>query len=154
MIDRNFWFLDTLVQVRASFNDSSDRISVLEHRVPYGDSPPLHLHRTEDEIFYVLAGEFRFRVGEKQQRLGIGACVVAPKRVPHTYLAESAEGGRFLTVTSDGEFERFVRAVSRSTQHLELPTPAGPPTVDMMGNLAKIAANHGIEFCGPPLQMI
>jgi uncharacterized cupin superfamily protein len=28
--------------------------------VPAGWSPPLHIHRREDEAFYVLEGEFTF----------------------------------------------------------------------------------------------
>ena len=151
MINESLWFLDTLVQVRASFNDGSNRISVLEHHAPPGDSPPLHLHRNEDEIFYVLAGEFRFQLGEKQRRLGVGACVVAQQGVPHTYRVESPTG-RFLTVTGGEDFERFVRAVGRPADQMVLPPPAGPTTVEMMARLAKIAASHGIEFCGPPLQ--
>src|SRR5438132_8133321 len=26
--------------------------------------PPLHIHRTEDEFFYVLSGEFNFQLGD------------------------------------------------------------------------------------------
>src|SRR5687767_12204262 len=37
---RQFWFLDTRVVVRTSFKDGQDRISVLEHEAPHGDSPP------------------------------------------------------------------------------------------------------------------
>jgi uncharacterized cupin superfamily protein len=39
---------------------------VLEHRVPHGDSPPLHVHRNEDEVFHVLEGELRFVAGDRQ----------------------------------------------------------------------------------------
>ncbi|MBX3374665.1 MAG: hypothetical protein KF817_12610 [Phycisphaeraceae bacterium] len=39
--DRNLWFLNTLVSIRLSAGDGHDGISVLEHRVPFGDSPPL-----------------------------------------------------------------------------------------------------------------
>ena len=42
-----------------------------------------------------------------------GAIVLAPKGVPHTYRVESPQGGRCLTVTVHGDFERFVRAMSR-----------------------------------------
>jgi len=50
------WFLDSLVTIRVSVSDGQDGISILEHFVPYGSSPPLHLHRTEDEVFHVLEG--------------------------------------------------------------------------------------------------
>src|SRR5437867_2535130 len=107
------WFQDSLVTIRVSMSDGQDGISVLEHRVPYGASAVLHLHRTEDEVFHVLEGEFRVRVKDEEHRLRAGDVVLAPKGVPHTYRVESAEGGRFHTITVRGDFERFVRAVSR-----------------------------------------
>src|SRR5918996_445631 len=51
------WFLNTLVTVHARHDQGEDGISVLESLAPYGDSPPLHVHRTEDELFHVLEGE-------------------------------------------------------------------------------------------------
>ena len=124
------WFQDSLVTIRVSTAEGQDGISVLEHRVPYGFSPPLHLHRTEDEIFHVLEGEFRVQVGDQEHRLRAGDILLGPKGVPHTYRVESAAGGRCVTITVRGDFERFVRAVSRPAQRPELPEPADhhPPT--------------------------
>jgi len=44
-----FWFLDSLVTIRVSTSEGPDGISVLEHRMPYGSSPPFHLHRSSAE---------------------------------------------------------------------------------------------------------
>ena len=51
---RHLWFLNTRVTARVSYRDGTDGISVLEHQAPHGDSPPLHVHRNEDEVFHVL----------------------------------------------------------------------------------------------------
>ena len=146
------WFQDSLVTVRVSTADGQDGISVLEHRVPYGFSPPLHLHRTEDEIFHVLEGEFRVQVRDQEHRLRAGDILLGPKGVPHTYRVESAQGGRCVTITVRGDFERFVRAVSRPAQRPELPAPAGPPSADAIQVLRATAAQYGIELVGPPLR--
>jgi len=146
-----FWFLNTLVLVRVAHTEGTDGMSVLEHRAPPGDSPPLHVHRTEDEFFYILAGEFRFRVAETERRPGPGEMLLARKGVPHTYRIESPEGGRCLTVTTGGDFERFVREMSRPAQRLELPPPAGPPTSADIEALSRIAQRYGIDLVGPPL---
>ena len=53
---RTLWFLNTRVAIRISALDGADGISVLEHRASFGDSPPLHIHHDEDEIFHVLEG--------------------------------------------------------------------------------------------------
>jgi len=120
--------------------------------MPYGSSAPLHLHRTEDELFQILEGEYRVKVQDQEQRVGPGAILLAPKGVPHTYRVESPQGGRCLTITVRGDFERFVRAVSRPAERPELPPPAGPPSADAIEKLKAAAAKYGIELVGPPLQ--
>src|SRR5437870_13599376 len=146
------WFQNSLVTIRVSMSDGQDGISVLEHRVPYGFSPPLHLHRTEDEVLHVLEGEFCLRVNDQEHRLGAGDALLAQKGVPHTYRVESAQGGRCLTITVRGDFERFVRAMARPAERPELPAPAGPPSAEAIAALKAAAAKYGIEFVGPPLQ--
>jgi mannose-6-phosphate isomerase-like protein (cupin superfamily) len=145
------WFLNSFVTVRVSERDGQDGISVLEHRVPFGDSPPLHLHRTEDEVFHILEGEFQVMVRDQEHRVGAGHVLLAPKGVPHTYRAESLQGGLFLTVTVRGDFERFVRALGRPAERPELPEPAAAPSPEAIQALTATAAQYGIEFVGPPL---
>jgi hypothetical protein len=151
MAIEHLWFLNTLVQIRASVLEGSDGISLLEHRARFHDSAPLHIHHTEDEIFWILEGEVRFRLEGKERHVEAGDCLLAPKGKAHTYCVESARGARWLTVTGNGDFERFVRAVSRPAERGELPPPAGPPNAEAMANLVEIAKRHGIELCGPPL---
>jgi quercetin dioxygenase-like cupin family protein len=146
------WFLDALVTIRVSTSAGQDGISVLEHRMPYGSSAPFHLHRTEDELFQILEGEYRVKVQDQEQRVGPGTILLAPKGVPHTYRVESAQGGRCLIITARGDFERFVRAMSRPAERPELPKPAGPPSADAIEKLKAVAAKFGIEIVGPPLQ--
>jgi quercetin dioxygenase-like cupin family protein len=152
MNTNQLWFQNSLVTIRVSASDGQDGISILEHLVPYGFSPPLHLHRTEDEVFHVLEGEFRVKIKDQEHRLGPGDMLLAPKGVPHTYRVESAQGARGLAITARGDFERFVRAVSRPAERPELPPPAGPPSADAVQALKAAAAKHGIELVGPPLQ--
>jgi cupin domain len=99
----------------------------------------------------VLEGELRLRAGDAELRLGPGDAAVGAAGVPHTYRVESAQGARWLVVTTRGDFERFVRAVSRPAERGELPAPRGPPTGDRADALATAAREHGIELVGPPL---
>jgi mannose-6-phosphate isomerase-like protein (cupin superfamily) len=149
---RQFWFLNTLVTVHASHDEGQDGVSLIESRAPYGDSPPLHVHHTEDEVFHVLEGELRLQAGDDEVWLRAGETLVAPMGVAHTYRVESFEGARWMVVTTHGDFERFVRALSRPADRGELPAPAGPPTPEQAAALAAAAAEHGIEFVGPPLE--
>ena len=70
--ENQLWFLDSFVTIRVSGSEGADGMSVLDHRQPYGSSPPFHLHRTEDELFHVLEGEYRVKAGEKEHRMGAG----------------------------------------------------------------------------------
>jgi quercetin dioxygenase-like cupin family protein len=146
---RVLWFLNTRVTIRLSARDGSSGISVLEHQASHGDSPPLHVHHDEDEIFHVLEGEVRYRVGEQERQANVGETLLAPKGVPHTYRVESAEA-RMLTITR-GEFENFVRAFGRPAERDGLPDPSGPPTPEQAEALARACRQFGIELVGPPL---
>src|SRR3954451_20789237 len=90
---RDLWFLNTRVLIRVSYQDGRDDISVLEHWAGFRDGPPLHVHQSEDEVFQVLAGEVRFRVGDREQRARAGDILLVPQGTPHTYRVESPEGG-------------------------------------------------------------
>lgn len=145
------WFLETLVYVRISGSESADGISVLEHRAYHGDSPPLHIHHTEDEVFVVLEGEFRFVIGASEHRLKPGETILAPKGIPHAYRVESSEGGKWLTITTAHDFENFVKAISKTADSDALPPRLGPPTEEFKKHLTEVSASFNIEIVGPPL---
>jgi quercetin dioxygenase-like cupin family protein len=147
----HLWFLDTRVIVRIRHADGADGLSVLEHHACHGDSPPLHVHRDEDEVFHILEGELRFRVGDKDIRATAGESLLAPKGVPHTYRVECSGGARWLTIVRGGDFEGFVRAFSRPAERNGLPNPSGPPSPEQAEALARACLRHGIELVGPPL---
>ena len=144
-------FLNGLAIVRVRHDEGEDGISVLERLAPHGESPPLHVHQNEDELFHVLEGELRVRAGDTEVRIGAGETILGPKGVPHTYRVESHEGARWLVITRGGNFERFVRAQSRPAERAEPPAAQGPPTPEQADALAAAAREHGIELVGPPL---
>jgi mannose-6-phosphate isomerase-like protein (cupin superfamily) len=145
------WFFDTEVIIRVSGTEDGDRISVLDHRAPFGNSPPLHRHIDEDEIFHIISGTFRFVVDGKQLTVSAGDTLRGPKGFPHTYRVESREGGRLLSITAKQQFENFVRALGRQPTRGGLPDPSGPPTPEQAEALAAIARKYQIEFVGPSL---
>jgi mannose-6-phosphate isomerase-like protein (cupin superfamily) len=56
----------------------------------------LHVHREDDEAWYVLEGELRFRFGDRSEVAAAGSTVFAPAGVPHTY--EAMPGARYLII--------------------------------------------------------
>ncbi|HEX6068218.1 MAG TPA: cupin domain-containing protein [Longimicrobiaceae bacterium] len=145
------WFLDTLVTIRVAHGEGDDGLSVIENRARHGDSPPLHVHHSEDELFHILEGDFRFVVGGEERRGGPGDLILTRRGIPHTYRVESPEGGRWLTITTRGDFENFVRELGRPAERPELPSPSEPPSPEQAQALAAVALRHRIELVGPPL---
>jgi quercetin dioxygenase-like cupin family protein len=146
------WFLNSLVTVHVRHEEGTDGLSVLEALSPYGDSPPMHVHQAEDELFHVLEGELRVCAADADSRIGPGQTMLAPKGMPHTYRVESPAGARYLVITRRGDFESFVRDIGRRAARPELPDPQGPPTPEQTDALTAAARRHGIELVGPPLE--
>lgn len=141
------WFFDNHVTIHASPEDRG--FALLEMRGPHGDEPPLHLHRTEDEVFTVLEGRMSFTIGHEAVAAAAGETVVAPRNVPHRYRVDSEDGARWLVLVAPGDFERFVRDTARPADGNELPPRGGPPTPEQARALTEIAARHGIELLAP-----
>lgn len=60
---------------------------------------PLHVHRADDEAWYVLEGVLRFRLGDEAFEVGPRGAVMAPKGTPHAYgNARRGELARYLLV--------------------------------------------------------
>ena len=112
-----------------------------------GSGSPLHVHRNEDEWFYVIDGELTFWVGGRVINAPAGSFVYGPRDIPHTFMV-SSEQARFLLVTEPAGFEAFMRACSEPAARREIPpAPTAPPD---MNAIVELAAQHGIEIVGPP----
>jgi len=81
--------------------------SVLESVVQPSTGPEPHRHSREDEGFYVLEGQYEFRVGTQVINAGPGDFLFAPRNVPHTYKNVGTAPSRHLTIISPGGLESF-----------------------------------------------
>jgi quercetin dioxygenase-like cupin family protein len=146
------WFFANLVEVKLTQSEAGGQMSIVELSGPPGDMPPLHLHRNDDEAFYVIEGEVCFFVGSDQPiRRAAGSSAFGPKGVPHTYRVESTEPARWLAVCTPGDFAQFVVAASRHAEAATLPPPpSGPPSEDEIAAITTLADEYGIELLGPP----
>ena len=145
-----FWFKGTLVNVRLSWNAGEDRVSLVEHYMPRGESPPLHIHRNEDEVFHILEGSMLIHIGGRESVANAGDTVLAPKGIPHSFRVESREGARCLTITSGGDFENMIREMGKPALNADLP-PQAELTPAMITALTDARARNGINIIGVPL---
>ncbi len=141
------WFLGSLVTIKSSAATTGGTVTVTENLSTRGLGSPLHVHRDEDEWFYVMEGELTFWVGGEVIEAPAGSFVYGPRGIPHTFVVSSPEA-RFLLVTEPGGFEGFVRALSVPAEALTLPPASveAPAPEVMMAT----AAEYGLEILGPP----
>jgi mannose-6-phosphate isomerase-like protein (cupin superfamily) len=59
---------------------------------------PLHLHRNDDEAWYVLEGMLCVRVGKDVVEASVGSAVFVPQGTPHTYWNPGPGLVRYLLV--------------------------------------------------------
>jgi quercetin dioxygenase-like cupin family protein len=141
------WFVGTLAVVKASGATTGGRVAVVDQVAARGAGSPMHVHRREDEWFYVTEGELAFWVGGSRIAAPAGAFVYGPRDVPHTFEVVS-ERARFLLVAEPAGFEDFMRAAGEPAASLTLPPPPAEPPDPAV--LTALAAEHGIEILGPP----
>ena len=65
---------------------------------------PLHLHRHDDEAWYVLEGKLCLRVGKEIVEAVAGSAVLVPRGTPHTYWNPGAGLVRYLLVMTSNTY--------------------------------------------------
>jgi quercetin dioxygenase-like cupin family protein len=91
--------------------------AVLEQQIPAGHGPPLHVHRHESEIFYILEGEFEITLGGRKLTAGPGALVVGPRDIPHTFRNIGSSEGKLLLTVIPGRFADYFIEADRVADH-------------------------------------
>jgi quercetin dioxygenase-like cupin family protein len=71
-----------------------------------------HVHRTMEESFFVLDGEFTFTVGEMEVPVAAGSYILVPRDTRHVIHAGSG-GGRLLTLMVPGGLEEMFIELSQ-----------------------------------------
>ena len=65
---------------------------------------PLHLHRNDDEAWYVLEGTLCVRVGNEVVEAPVGSAVFVPRGTPHTYWNPGPGLVRYLLVMTSNVY--------------------------------------------------
>ncbi len=123
---KSTWFLETLMTVKAGDAETGGAFTLLEWTAPSGFSPPPHMHRVEDEAFYILEGTMLVRCGDQRWEAGSGAFVFLPHGIEHGFTVTSDVPLRGLQLTLPAGFERFIEEAGLPARDLTLPEPAAP----------------------------
>jgi quercetin dioxygenase-like cupin family protein len=140
------WIFGTLAIFKATAEQTGERFALVELLAPRGMATPLHVHREDDESFYVMEGELTVYLedGDHPTRVSAGAFVHIPGGVVHAFQVDS-ETARLLDLTTP-QHARFMRAAGEPAQERVLP-PEGLIDMEKVGAAQQ---QHGIEILGPP----
>ncbi len=131
--------------LKASGVETGGSISVLEALTPSGFGAPRHIHHGCDELFYILAGEMDFLIGERRLHATPGTFVFIPRGTVHAPRAVGDGVARVLMAFVPGGAELAFEELSRL-----IPTdaPGQPPDPDAA---QAVARKYDSEFVGPPI---
>ncbi len=131
-----------ILDVKISGKDTDGGFAMFEQTsLSQGRGTPLHVHFSQDEVFYVVEGEYYFQVGEEKFRIRAGDSIFLPMKVPHAWTQVSAKGKMTVTFQPAGKMEDFFLAVSALNHE---------PTKE---ELAKMFIAHEMQIVGPPLKI-
>ena len=145
-------YMDCLFSVLAGSDETGGRFGLMEMIAPKGREPSRHLHRNDDEGFYVIEGEVTFYVGGGDLRgpapARSSSCRMAWP-TPYTFETEAV---RMLSIVAPGGLEAHFRDArfAEPARDLTLPTPSGGPDAAVVEEMGEDLAGYGTEVVGLP----
>ena len=142
------WYMGMLLTNLAETPDTNGAFSLFEATLLPGTEPPPHVHSREDELFYVLEGEFDVYVGEEVFNGKTGECIFLPRFKPHSFVIRSPRLRLLILFTPSGVEEAF-RSMSSPAQNLAPPTEALTYSeADMEQTVQRFSAS-GVQMLAP-----
>ena len=142
------WENGNLTTNLAEKKDTNGAFLLVEAMLAPGTEPPPHVHTREDELFYVLEGEFDVYVGEKAFNAKAGECVFMPRFRPHAFVIRSPRLRLFALFAPAG-LEEVFRPMSTPAQRLELPIGAVTYSTGDLKQTAQRLSEYGARFLTP-----
>jgi quercetin dioxygenase-like cupin family protein len=131
-----------IIDVKISGQDTNGALLIFEQTsLSQGKGTPLHVHPLQDEIFYVVEGEYYFRVGEEKHHLVIGDSIFLPRKVPHAWTQVSKKGKLTVILQPAGKLEEF------------FVTMAALDHEPSMEEIAKLFSDNEMQLVGPALKI-
>jgi quercetin dioxygenase-like cupin family protein len=128
-----------LVTIKATSSDTGEAFTLYEAETPPSGGYPPHVHRYDDEAFYVVQSGYRFLLDEEELELKTGAFVFVPRGTVHGYVNTGSTTARMLVlVTPGGIHEKFLEEMCDGADR-----PAWEPD---MAKVLAVAPKYGISF--------
>jgi mannose-6-phosphate isomerase-like protein (cupin superfamily) len=127
---------------KVSTSDSDGDLYIFESTRIKEGGPSFHFHYDQDEIWYILKGEFYFKVGDDTFTAKEGDTVFGPRKVPHAFSKVGDGEAKILMLFQPaGKMEEMFKKISEG----------------VVKNMTeeeqdKFRNEHGIQRVGPPIK--
>lgn len=115
--------------------------------VPPGGGPPPHLHRNEEEGFYVVDGVITVYAEDREFQATPGSFVHLPRGSKHWFRNNEDSAAKMLVLVAPGGMEGMFQQTGRPVTDIEAPIPAMDEEEEQ--RLIKAAPEFGIEIQTP-----
>jgi quercetin dioxygenase-like cupin family protein len=126
--------------------ESGSAYFAMEAFVPPGGGPPPHIHRNEDETFYIVEGTMDFLLCDEHVTGGPGDFVNVPRGTVHRFHNGGTTPSRMILTFSPANMEHFFE------ETLERALGPDQTVVDNIDEVAAryvaAAPKYGLEFVG------
>jgi quercetin dioxygenase-like cupin family protein len=113
---------------------------------------PEHVHRGNDEAYYILDGTYRFKVGDDVADASAGTFIFIPRGTPHAWANIGANPGRVAVIFTPagmaGYFEELQPLLPELMVGINDMTKVDPA---VLAKAEAIFQRYGYELVGPPL---
>lgn len=131
-----------ILDVKVSGSDTNGDLAIFEQTsLSQGKGTPLHVHSSQDEVFYVLEGAYLFQLGEEKYNLTVGDSIFLPRKVAHAWTQVSEKGKMSVVLQPAGKLENFFVTMSQLDHE------------PSQSEIAKIFADNDMQVVGPPLKL-
>ncbi|MDG3004474.1 cupin domain-containing protein [Paludisphaera mucosa] len=117
---------------------------IFEAYVPSGNGSPPHVHHREDELFYVVEGEFEFTVAGATMRLTAGGSLLGRRDVPHRFRNVGPDAGKLIIAVTPAGLDDYFMEVGAKLEGPD--SPPIPPTPEDVARLREAAPRYGLEI--------
>lgn len=131
-----------ILDVKVSGSETDGSLAIFEQTsLSQGKGTPLHIHNSQDEVFYVIEGSYYFQVGDEKFNLAQGDSIFLPRKVPHAWTQISESGKMTVVLQPAGKLEEFFITMAALDHE---------PT---QKEINKIFADNDMQVVGPPLKV-
>jgi quercetin dioxygenase-like cupin family protein len=141
---RSFWGPGDVYTFLVTGAESGGSYFAMEALVPPGGGPPPHIHRNEDETFYIVEGACSIRLDDKTITAGTGDFVNVPRGRVHCFRNEGTTPMRMILTFTPSGIEKFFEETLEPALDL---THAPPDNIEEVADrYVAVAPRYGIEF--------